>query len=106
MISLPSLHPDSQMAIRDSPLPVNRGLRLTFQQFTLALNVCETVLFLHRPYFARALHARRTDPARTEFGPSYLAVVERSSVSQRCCRCPKRRQLSRASQRCTTCIAT
>jgi hypothetical protein len=80
MTSLPSLYPDPQRAVEESPVPTNRDLRLSFQQFTLAINISETVLFLHRPYFARALHARELDAARTEFGPSYLAVVERSSV--------------------------
>lgn len=51
------------------------------QQFTLALNVSESFLFLHRPYFARALHERKPDPTQTEFGQSYLSVIERCNVS-------------------------
>jgi len=42
--------------------------------------VSEALLFLHRPYFARALHERKPDPTQTEFGQSYLCVVERCNV--------------------------
>jgi hypothetical protein len=51
------------------------------QQYTLALNISENVLFLQRPYYVRALHERPLDPTLSTYGESYLAVVERCSVS-------------------------
>jgi hypothetical protein len=51
------------------------------QQFTLALNITETFLCLHRPYFVRALHERVDDPVRSALAQSYLTVVERCNVS-------------------------
>jgi DNA-directed RNA polymerase delta subunit len=66
--------------MRDSPA-VHRGdLRRTFQQFTLALNVSECILFLQRPYFVKALQEAPQDPTRSTYGRSYLAVVERCNV--------------------------
>lgn len=100
LLALPSLYPDSETATRESPELTRKDLRKTLQvrfertvlgsvtaladlqQFTIALNVSESLLFLHRPYFARALHERKADPTQTEFGQSYLCVVERCNVSQ------------------------
>jgi hypothetical protein len=52
----------------------------TTQQFTLAINLSECLIFLHRPYFARALHESPGDPTRSAFGQSYLVVMERCNV--------------------------
>ncbi|GFZ52287.1 hypothetical protein JCM24511_10060 [Saitozyma sp. JCM 24511] len=80
LLALPSRYPDVESAVRDSPEVNKKNLQKTFQQFTLALNISETILFLHRPYFAKALHERLQDPTRSLYGPSYLAVVERCNV--------------------------
>lgn len=56
------------------------------QQFTLAMNISELIVFLNRPYFAQALHDSPGDPTRSRYGQSYLAVVERCNVSI-CWRC-------------------
>jgi hypothetical protein len=58
-----------------------RNTELVPQQYTLALNISENVLFLQRPYYVRALHERPFDPTLSTYGESYLAVVERCSVS-------------------------
>lgn len=102
LLALPSRYPDVESAMRDSPEVNKKNLQKTFQvrekfhptpgprshenqQFTLALNISETILFLHRPYFAKALHERLQDPTRSLYGPSYLAVVERCNVSLNRC---------------------
>ena len=53
---------------------------ISSQQHTLAINICEAILFLQRPYFAKALHDRPDDPSLSKFGASYLAIVERCYV--------------------------
>ncbi|WVW79032.1 hypothetical protein I302_100995 [Kwoniella bestiolae CBS 10118] len=80
MLSLPSEYPDTNTAIKQSPEITRRNLKKTFQQFTLALNISEHVLFLHRPYFVMAMHDQPQDPTRSVYGRSYLAVIERCSV--------------------------
>ncbi|UOH84813.1 hypothetical protein LQV05_001627 [Cryptococcus neoformans] len=77
LLALPSIYPDPTQAVRDSPEVSKRDLHRTFQQFTLYVNISETLLFLHRPYFAKALHERLSDPTRSIYGQSYLSVVER-----------------------------
>ncbi|KIR39943.1 hypothetical protein I307_04958 [Cryptococcus deuterogattii 99/473] len=77
LLALPSTYPDPTQAVRDSPEVSKRDLHLTFQQFTLYVQISETILFLHRPYFAKALHERLSDPTRSVYGQSYLSVVER-----------------------------
>ncbi|WVR05530.1 hypothetical protein IAU60_002548 [Kwoniella sp. DSM 27419] len=80
LLAIPSAYSDPEQAIRDSPGVVRSNLTLTFQQYTLAINISETILFLHRPYYARALHDQVQDPTKSQFGASYLAVVERCHV--------------------------
>ncbi|OCF39133.1 hypothetical protein I317_07074 [Kwoniella heveanensis CBS 569] len=80
LLALPSEYPDPEVAKEHSPEISRRNLKRTFQQFTLALNISEHVLFLHRPYFVMAMHDQPMDPTRSVYGRSYLAVVERCSV--------------------------
>ncbi|WVF70366.1 hypothetical protein IAT40_005156 [Kwoniella sp. CBS 6097] len=80
LLALPSEYPDPEIAREHSPEISRRNLKRTFQQFTLALNISEHVLFLHRPYFVMAMHDQPADPTRSVYGRSYLAVVERCSV--------------------------
>ncbi|GMK58493.1 hypothetical protein CspeluHIS016_0505250 [Cutaneotrichosporon spelunceum] len=80
LLALPSRYPDAEKAIADSPEESKRDLHRTFQQFTLYLNLSESIIFLHRPYFARALHDAVPDPTLSVFGQSYLTVVERCNV--------------------------
>lgn len=53
------------------------------QQFTLALNVAENIMFLQRPYFVSALNENPQDPTKSMYGHSYLVVVERCNVGHR-----------------------
>lgn len=80
LLALPSLYPEQSLAIQESPEIPTRNLALCFQQCTLAINVCETLLFLHRPYYAKALQEDVPDPSKSQFAVSYLAVVERCNV--------------------------
>lgn len=90
---LPSLYVDVNRAVEDSPEPNKRLLARTLQvsvptersahhsqQYTLAINISETMLFLNRPYYARAVQDATLDLTQSEFGQSYLVVVERSNV--------------------------
>ncbi|WWD21848.1 hypothetical protein CI109_106336 [Kwoniella shandongensis] len=80
LLALPSVYPDPEMARRESPEVSRRNLHRTLQQFTLALNISENILFLQRPYFVMAMHDQPIDPTRSMYGHSYLAVVERCNV--------------------------
>ncbi|WVQ67495.1 uncharacterized protein L199_005695 [Kwoniella botswanensis] len=80
LLAMPSVYADPAAAIRDSPQALKGNLVLTLQQSTLAINLSETFLFLHRPYYARALHDASQEPTKSSFGPSFLAVVERCQV--------------------------
>lgn len=80
LLALPSVYADAESATRDSPEVNRTNLHRTFQQFTLALNVSESILFLQRPYFVRALQEAPQDPTRSAYAKSYLAVVERCNV--------------------------
>ncbi|OCF30850.1 hypothetical protein I317_05061 [Kwoniella heveanensis CBS 569] len=79
LLALPSVYSNPELAINDSPAIAQRNLILAFQQCTLAINISETVLFLHRPFYARAMYEAE-DPTRSTFGLSFLAVVERCHV--------------------------
>ncbi|WWC88880.1 uncharacterized protein L201_003795 [Kwoniella dendrophila CBS 6074] len=80
LLALPSVYSTPELAMNDSPAPTQSNLILSFQQCTLAINISETVLFLHRPFYARALNEAE-DPTRSTFGLSFLAVVERCHVT-------------------------
>ncbi|WWC94364.1 hypothetical protein V866_001206 [Kwoniella sp. B9012] len=79
LLALPSVYSNTEAAVRDSPANNQGNLITSFQQCTLAVNISETVLFLHRPFYARAVYEFE-DPTRSTFGLSFLAVVERCHV--------------------------
>nr|ODN85910.1 hypothetical protein L203_04409 [Cryptococcus depauperatus CBS 7841] len=80
LLALPSVYPDPEIAQQNCPEVSRHNLHRTLQQFTLALNISENVLFLQRPYFVMAMHDEPADPVRSVYGHSYLAVVERCDV--------------------------
>ncbi|WWC87416.1 uncharacterized protein L201_002305 [Kwoniella dendrophila CBS 6074] len=80
MLNLPSEYVNQDQVYKLSPELTRKNIKKTFQQFTLALNVSEHVLFLHRPYFVMAMHDKPLDPTISVYGKSYLAVIERCSV--------------------------
>lgn len=57
------------------------GDKCSLQQFTLALNICEVMMALHRQYYVHALHEPVADPTLSVYGQSYLTIVERCNVS-------------------------
>ncbi|KAK6909911.1 hypothetical protein L486_00437 [Kwoniella mangroviensis CBS 10435] len=79
LLALPSVYSNTEAAVRDSPPITQSNLILSLQQCTLAINISEAVLFLHRPFYARAMYESE-DPTRSSFGLSFLAVVERCHV--------------------------
>ena len=52
------------------------------QQSNLALNICETIINLHRTYFAKALYDTKDDMVGSPYMPSFLTVIERCAVRQ------------------------
>lgn len=56
-------------------------LLIPLQQNSLALNICETIIWLHRPYYAKALYVENDRREISMYGQSYLAVIERCAVS-------------------------
>ncbi|KAL1865142.1 hypothetical protein VTK73DRAFT_5467 [Phialemonium thermophilum] len=79
-LSMPSRYPQLDAVIEASPEPSPRSMTTSFQQMNLALNICETIINLHRPYYAKALYEDIDDPLKSEYAPSYLTVIERCSV--------------------------
>ena len=97
-LSMPSRYPQYKMAVEASPEPSRRSLTVSFQvsldsicqrghdsnlrqQMNLALNISETIINLHRPYYAKALYEDVQEGIMSPCTPSFLAVVERCSVS-------------------------
>lgn len=80
LLALPSVYPDPDVAVQESPSVNRRNLHRTLQQFTLYLNISEQIVFLQRPYFVRALQEEPRDPTRSQYAKSYLAAVERCNV--------------------------
>ncbi|OWZ45798.1 hypothetical protein C361_02913 [Cryptococcus neoformans Tu259-1] len=78
--SLPSEYADPVNAREQSPQPSKRDLSKTFQRTLLAMMLTETNLYLHRPFFARAMLDTAADPTRSAYGLSYLTVVERCNA--------------------------
>ncbi|KAF4556666.1 Fungal specific transcription factor domain-containing protein 57 [Elsinoe fawcettii] len=73
-LSMPSRYPLHEDAIQASPEP-SRTSRMN-----LAFNTSETIINLHRPYYAKALYAAGQDPVKSDYAPSFLTVVERCAV--------------------------
>jgi hypothetical protein len=46
----------------------------------LALNISETIINLHRPYYAKALYEDIDDRVKSIYAPSFLTVIERCAV--------------------------
>ncbi|AFR95359.2 hypothetical protein C343_03455 [Cryptococcus neoformans C23] len=82
--ALPSIYPDPQAAIDSSPETSSKELHKTLQKFFLSISISETLLFLHRPYFVRALLKTSPDPSQSVYAPSYLTVVERCNAIVQC----------------------
>ncbi|ORY30182.1 fungal-specific transcription factor domain-domain-containing protein [Naematelia encephala] len=80
MACIPSSWPDPEVVVRDSLEVSTKNLKQTFQQYTLAINISEALLFLHRPFFAAAMYEQSGDLAPSTRGQSYLAVIERCNV--------------------------
>ncbi|KAK2600059.1 hypothetical protein QQS21_005223 [Conoideocrella luteorostrata] len=78
LLAMPSRYPQLEAAIEASPEPSRTALVISLQQTNLALNVSETVINLHRPYYARALY----DVDRVEhiYKPSFYAVIEHCAI--------------------------
>ncbi|OCF71448.1 hypothetical protein I204_07506 [Kwoniella mangroviensis CBS 8886] len=80
LLAATSLYPDPETARNQSPEVNKRNLRATLEQYTLALNISESFLFLQRPYYIAASQESPSDPTLSRFGASYLSVIERCNV--------------------------
>lgn len=98
-MAMPSRYPQAEAAIEASPEPSRSSMTISFQvsslsrphlhhvltclqQTNLALNVAETIINLHRPYFAKALYEQIDDRMKSAYASSFLAVIERCAVSK------------------------
>ncbi|EEU39690.1 uncharacterized protein NECHADRAFT_82125 [Fusarium vanettenii 77-13-4] len=75
LLATPSRYPQLETAISASPEPSRMSLTISFRQTNLALNVSETIINLHRPYYARVLHD--ADHGESVYKPSFYIVIER-----------------------------
>lgn len=80
-----SRYPSPEEAIAVTPDPARRNMPLSFQQSNLCLNLCETVINLHRPYYAKALYddtdaSNATDTHASIYAPSFYCVIERCAM--------------------------
>ncbi|RAK88204.1 hypothetical protein BO79DRAFT_237884 [Aspergillus costaricaensis CBS 115574] len=78
-LSMPSRYPHVQAAIEASPEPSRRSMTISFQQINLALNISETIINLHRPYYAKALYDIN-ERTKSIYAPSFLTVIERCGI--------------------------
>ncbi|EAL20713.1 hypothetical protein CNBE0780 [Cryptococcus deneoformans B-3501A] len=65
-------------------LQLTTVLKLARKNFIRLFSISETLLFLHRPYFVRALIKTSPDPSQSVYAPSYLTVVERCNAIVQC----------------------
>ncbi|KAK9234666.1 hypothetical protein V1525DRAFT_391222 [Lipomyces kononenkoae] len=79
-LSMPSRYPQLEAAIEASPEPSRRSMTISFQQMNFALNISETIINLHRPYYAKALYDDIEDRIKSVYAPSYLTVIERCAI--------------------------
>ncbi|KAH7411112.1 hypothetical protein BKA64DRAFT_692805 [Cadophora sp. MPI-SDFR-AT-0126] len=80
LMAMPSRYPQAEAAIEASPEPSRSSMTISFQQTNLALNVSETIINLHRPYFAKALYEHIDDRMKSAYAASFLAVIERCAI--------------------------
>ncbi|CVL07393.1 uncharacterized protein FMAN_14333 [Fusarium mangiferae] len=78
LLATPSRYAQLEAAIEASPEPSRMALTISFQQTNLALNVSETIINLHRPYYARALYD--ADHSESIYKASFYTVVERCGI--------------------------
>ncbi|KAI8666838.1 Fungal-trans domain-containing protein [Fusarium keratoplasticum] len=78
LLATPSRYPQLETAISASPEPSRMSLTISFQQTNLALNVSETIINLHRPYYARVLHD--ANHGESVYKPSFYIVIERCAI--------------------------
>ncbi|OAA59728.1 Transcription factor [Niveomyces insectorum RCEF 264] len=69
-VAMPSRYPRVEDAIEASPEPSRRSMTISFQ----------TVINLHRPYYAKALYEDTGGSDRSIYAPSFYAVIERCAI--------------------------
>ncbi|KFZ02024.1 hypothetical protein V500_00474 [Pseudogymnoascus sp. VKM F-4518 (FW-2643)] len=80
LMAMPSRYPQFEKAIDESPEPSRRSITISFQQTNLALNISETIINLHRPYYAKALYDDIDNYARSAYASSFFTVIERCAI--------------------------
>ncbi|KAI7154512.1 hypothetical protein KC349_g7603 [Hortaea werneckii] len=80
LLAMPSRYVQVEKAIEASPEPSRRSMKLSFQQTNLAVNTSETIINLHRPYFAKALYQDSTGEYSSAYFSSFLTVIERCAI--------------------------
>lgn len=79
-LSMPSRYPETQGALEASPEPSRRSMGISFQQTNLALNISETIVNLHRPYYAKTIYESPTANRSSTYAQSFMSVVERCAI--------------------------
>ncbi|KAL4939489.1 hypothetical protein BDV06DRAFT_198793 [Aspergillus oleicola] len=80
LLAMPSRYPQFEAAIEASPEPSRRSMTISFQQSNLALNISETIINLHRPYYAKSLYEDVDDRLKSVYAPSFMTVIERCTI--------------------------
>ncbi|KAH8587807.1 hypothetical protein B0O99DRAFT_526197, partial [Bisporella sp. PMI_857] len=80
LLAMPSRYPNFEKAINESPEPSRRSMTISFQQTNLALNISETIINLHRPYYAKALYGDIDNHAKSAYASSFFTVIERCAI--------------------------
>jgi hypothetical protein len=79
-LSMPSRYTQASAAVDASPEPSRIAMTSSFQQTNLAINISETLINLHRPYYAKALYNQMDSRTKALYEPSFLTVIERCAV--------------------------
>ncbi|KAI0891439.1 hypothetical protein F4806DRAFT_302651 [Annulohypoxylon nitens] len=81
LIATPSRYAQLEAAIEASPEPSRRSLAISFQQTNLALNISETIINLHRPYYAKTLYdVDNVDNIESVYKHSFYTIIERCAI--------------------------
>ncbi|KAL4987124.1 hypothetical protein BDW68DRAFT_178184 [Aspergillus falconensis] len=76
LLAMPSRYPQFEAAVEASPEPSRGSMAISFQQSNLGVNISETIINLHRPYYAKALYEEFGDRLKSVYAPSFMTVIE------------------------------
>ncbi|EPE06816.1 hypothetical protein F503_03243 [Ophiostoma piceae UAMH 11346] len=80
LVAMLSRYPKAEDAIAAAPEASRLAMTISMQQTNLAINISETVINLHRPYYAKALYDDIEGGDKSLYAPSFYAVIERAAM--------------------------